>query len=38
MREFIKMFKSENEYDMKNLGLLCLRIMIEYNRHVYVEG
>ena len=37
MNEFIRMFQSENEDQMRNLGLLCLRIMIEYNKHVFVE-
>ena len=38
MNEFINMFKSQNEDEMKKLGLLCLKILIEYNRHVYVDG
>ena len=38
MNEFIRMFQSENEDHMRNLGLLCFRIMLEYNKHVFVEG
>ena len=33
---FIRMFKSKNEEEMIHLGLLCLKVLSEYNRHVYV--
>ena len=36
MDAFIRMFKTVNEDEMRNLGLLCLELLIEYKRHVYV--
>ena len=36
MNEFVKVLKSVNE-DMKNIGLLCLKLLIEYSRYLFVE-
>ena len=33
---FFRMFISKKEGEMRNLGLLCLKVLSEYNRHVYV--
>ena len=36
MNAFVRMFKSVKEDDMRNLGLLCFKVLIEYKTHVYV--
>ena len=37
MNEFVKVLKSVNEEDMKSIGLLCLKVLIEYSRDLFVE-
>ena len=34
MNELIKLFKSQNEIQLRNLGYVCLSVMIEHKNYV----